>query len=145
MSFKDQSFGDRFKAMGDEAERAFEDAWDGGWTRYGLARPRISMAKLPPFVRYTPDYLTSGSLVEAQGLGRDQTFKLKVDKHAALLMWNHLMPTLMFVWDTTNRRYITFPITDLDLRGADVGAFPEGKAYYAVHVDHLPGEWVNVQ
>jgi hypothetical protein len=143
MSFKDQTFQRRFAAMGDEAEGVFEAVWGDSWVRFGLNRPAISMAKLPPMIRYTPDYLTSFELVEVQGAGKDQTFKLKVEKHAALLLWSHFLPVRIFVWDTTNKRYCSFLIDELNgtLGVAALDAFPEGKAYYAVPLGELPGSW----
>lgn len=142
MSFKDQKFASRFNAMGDEAEGVFEAAASTNFQRYGLNRPPISMALLPPMVRYTPDYLMHDRLVEVQGTGRDRTCKLKIDKFQALLQWDLYFPTNLFVWDNVAKAHSEFRITEFPVELAEMGAFPEGKPYFAVEVGVLPGEWV---
>lgn len=133
--------------MGDEAESVFEAVYPQGWERYGLNRPRLSMSMLPPKIRYTPDYVTSKGLIEVQGFGRDQTFKLKMDKYEALNEWHLDFRVDLFVWDTTNKRYGYVRLHDFmeayEAHGEE-RAFPEGKAYMALHADHLPvTQWVD--
>lgn len=139
MSFKDQGWAHRFKAMGDEAEGIFEEVWPTSWERFGLARPAVQVSGLPPFVRYTPDYLTSSALVEVQGFGSDQRFKLKVDKWMALHTWLLHMPVRLFVWDSKNKRYGDFPIEALD-PAVPIKRFPEGNPYLEVPAKDLPIE-----
>jgi len=139
MSFKDRSFDDRFKDMGDEAEGHFEEyaakKLKKGVVRYGLNRPPIRMSDLPTRLRYTPDYLMGKHFVEVQGFGKDQTFKLKHEKLNSLHYWNDLHPVYLYVWDSTNERECMLHLFELD-KLIDQGkttlaAFPEGKAYFA--------------
>ena len=146
-TFKDQPFARRFDAMGDAAEQVFEQTYPLGWARYGLNRPPINLATVPPIVRYTPDYITSKGLVECQGFGRDQTYKMKQGKWEALLTWNLMFRTDLFVWDSFNRRYGFVRLSDLsDVLSSGripIRQFPEGTAYWAVVVDQLPVvEWL---
>lgn len=149
MSFKDRSFDERVATggMGDEAEGVFERVYGRGFARYGLNRPPIQMHKLPARLRYTPDYITSNYLIEVQGFGRDQTFKLKIDKWQALHYWNSLHPVALFVWDTTNKRWCLVELKQIDLLVEAVGEirhFPEGKAYMAIPGDAIfDAAWAN--
>lgn len=135
MSFKDRRWESRFEAMGDQAEAKFEEVCDRGFVRYGLNRPPIRMSMLPEFVRYTPDYLTSKCFVEVQGFGRDQTFKLKVDKYQALVAWSAFHPVEIFIYDSYNDRSIQLTLDDVYQLWQDYGSggsFPEGKQYWSV-------------
>lgn len=148
MSFKDRGWGNRFNQMGDEAEGVFEAVYPQGWARYGLNRPPIQMGKLPPKIRYTPDYVTSKGLIEVQGFGRDQTFKLKDDKYDALNQWHLDFRVDLFVWDTTNKRYGYVRLHDFMEAWEEHGwrdAFDDGRnPYMAIKAEHLPVEhWVD--
>lgn len=134
--------------MGDEAEGVFEATYPQGFVKFGLSRPPVNLARVPPFVRYTPDYLTAKGLVEVQGFGRDQTFKLKDDKLVALKEWNAATAWRVdvFVWDSKNKRYgwIRLPelIGQVQAGGAKLEIFPEGKAYWAIPAAELRvAEW----
>ena len=142
MSFKDKDFEHRFKMMGDIAEQAFETVWHTNWERFGLNRPRLKMSALPPVIRHTPDYLTSNNLVEVQGLGKDQTLKLKLEKYEALEWWNKVHPLLFFVYDSHNDRAHSLEWKALKklCKYAPVQEFPEGKKYYAIHAELI---WSN--
>lgn len=147
MSFKDRKWGNRFNAMGDEAEGVFEATYPQGFARYGINRPPIQLAKVPAFVRYTPDYLTSKGLVEVQGFGRDQTFKLKDDKYEALRHWHSIFRVDIFVWDSANKRYGFVRLHDFIEAWEEHGwsdSFDEGRnPYMALKAEHLPVEhWV---
>lgn len=146
-TFRDRPWNQRFApgGMGEEAEQEFE-AWcfesKRGFVRYGLDRPPIQMHALPAFVRYTPDYLMSKHLVEVQGFGRDQKFKLKADKYQALLEWSAHHPVKLFAWDRTNARRFMAELRHI--RGAietddrvGWGMFSEGKPYYEFTADLL--------
>jgi len=142
VSFKDKAFDDRLAAggMGDEAEGVFERVFPKGWARYGLNRPPIQMAKVPARLRYTPDYITTNSLVEVQGFGKDQTFKLKIDKWQSLHWWNSVHPVDLFVWDTTNKRWCILSLSTIDTlveQCGEIRHFPEGKAYMAIPGDAI--------
>lgn len=133
--------------MGDEAEGVFEANYPMAWTRFGLNRPDVPMGSLPPFLRFTPDYLTSKGLVEVQGFGRDQLCKLKQDKVVALLEWNRHFRVDLFLWDSTNKRFGWVRLNDLvtNLHKHNVRMFPEGTQYFEVAADELPmaSDWVN--
>lgn len=150
--FRDQDFATRFSKMGDQAESEFE-AWATnvakvGYSRYGLNRPPIQMWRLSCFVRYTPDYLMTKGLVEVQGFGNDQTFKLKHEKLEALVLWSHHDYVRLFAYDSTNHRAWMVPLADV-VKAADAGdftegMFPEGKPYFEMsagwfigHADEL--------
>lgn len=127
--------------MGDEAEEVFEQTTSNGFVRYGLNRPPIKLGNVPEMVRYTPDYLQHDRLVEVQGIGADRTIKLKVDKYAALLQWNQIFPTFMFVWDSKARAYTEFPIDGFPVLLCELDRFAEGKPYFALKADALPFAW----
>lgn len=144
-SFRDQSWEHRLQGMGDEAEAVFEEVWPTGWARYGLNRPPIQVHKLPIKLRYTPDYITTHCLVEVQGVGRDQTLKVKLEKHLALQAWSQEMQLRFFIWDNVGKRWCAPPWMDLHeaLYYAPVREFPEGKQYYALDLAEIrPQEWV---
>lgn len=134
MSFKDRPFETRYKAMGDIAETAFEENFKSNFVRFGLNRPPLKMSSLPPVIRYTPDYLSSNHLIEVQGLGADQIFKLKLDKLEALSFWNNMHPVLMYVYDSSKKRDALLSWEKLTeyCQQATIDSFPEGKKYYAV-------------
>jgi len=147
-SFKDKPWSHRVNQLGDQAETVFEQTYPQGWARYGFNRPPINVAMVPEFVRFTPDYVTAKGLVEVQGFGRDQTFKLKHNKWAALQVWHDMFRTDLFVFDSTNSRYGFIRMVDMqDL--LEHGRIPElqfendGNRYWAVPADALPVvEWL---
>lgn len=144
-TFKDESWDTRFKAMGDEAEGRFEayatDVLGLGFVRFGLDRPPLKMSALPTRLRYTPDYLMSNYLVEVQGFGRDQVFKIKLEKLNSLHWWNDLHPVRLFVWDSTHGRSCMIPLETIAALindgHATLASFPEGKAYFAIQGDDI--------
>lgn len=143
MSYKDQSWNNRLAGgLGDEAEAKFTEWADEiglGYARYGIDRPPIQVHRLDGFIRYTPDYLMSGKLVEVQGFGRDQKFKLKQDKYNALCKWNAYHPVFLFAWDRTNERRFMVPLTAIGDVILDVpkGYFDGNKLYYEFSADLL--------
>lgn len=134
----------RRNIMGDTAEQKFEEINDSlgvKYVRYGLSRPPFKVITLPRFVRYTPDYLMADHLVEVQGVGRDATFKLKTDKHAALMAWNDMvLPVHLWVWDSHRSKHATIPLVDIPTD--DVRTFDDGKTFYAVPRGEL-GPWLS--
>lgn len=140
--FNQQDFGQRYGAMGDEAEGVFEQTHTGKYVRYGLNRPPVSMSMIPPFIRYTPDYLTSFGLVEVQGVGKDRKLKLKLDKAETLNEWHDQFKVTFFVWDTTLKQstYIEWPDLWDILPSMPIETFPEGKQYWSIDVDEKPWE-----
>jgi len=134
MSWHNQPWHLRRNIMGDTAETKYEEISDTlgiKYVRYGLSRPPFKVITLPRFIRYTPDYLQADTLVEVQGIGRDGTLKLKVDKHAALLAWHDMvLPVHMWVWDSHRSKYATVPLVDLPID--TVKTFDDGKTFYAI-------------
>lgn len=145
MTWAEQPFGVRFHALGDEAERVFEQVWEGPWERYGLHRPRISLVRLPPIVRATPDYLTSTRWVEVVGCGKAQELRMKNSKIAALDEWHRIWEGELFVWDRFKRRWgtgdwgrVSQALTE---HGTD-GAFDQGRnPYKSLPLQDVPVEW----
>jgi len=141
--FKDRNWNARFSAMGDEAETKFEEVYVNNFVRYGLCRPPLQMHKLSAFIRYTPDYLTSLSLVEVQGVGRDRKLKIKHDKAEALMLWHQQFPLRFFIWDSALRRHTILDWGTLVALFSKVptASFPEGKEYYEIDIDEHIETW----
>lgn len=115
-AFRDQSWNNRYTAMGDAAEgqcAAWLDREHRGWVRYGLDRPPLRMSMLPEFIRHTPDFLTSHSLIECKGFGRDQLGKIKKADWSSLMEWNKKHPVDLFFYDQHNERCIMVPLPAL--------------------------------
>lgn len=147
MAFHKGDFAQRFTAMGDEAEAKFEEyCVDNGvgYIRFGLSRPPLKMSMLPARVRYTPDYLTSQAFVEVQGLGRDQIFKLKVEKMNCLYWWNGAHPVRLFLWDSAHQRSTLLELADIQQalhhEEASLQQFHDSGPYFAVPAPVLFGE-----
>ena len=140
--YKDQSWAVRELSLGDKAEGRFV-AWcesrSLGYVRTGLERPPLQMYKLPARVRYTPDFLLTKCYVEAQGFGRDQLYKMKMEKLNSLHYWNALHPVSLYVWDSRYERECFVALTAFDnilgKGGVTVEEFNEGKAYLSVPAD----------
>lgn len=148
-AFHEGSFAQRQWAMGDTAEGVFEDtesAKGRGWARYGLNRPKINLAKVPPNIRFTPDYVQSHRLVEVQAFGHDGLLKVKEDKLEALLWWDETFNVDMFVWDSAKKAYgemAVYPYLWLQCRHiAKRRTFEsDGKAYFELPREALGLEW----
>jgi hypothetical protein len=146
--------------MGDTAEHRFQEwaATNGmQYAVYGLRRPNIPVYYLPPFVRYTPDFVVRHGLMEVQGCGRDQTIKLKHDKLWALKEWNKSIPVYMWLWNQTwdqigvTNMDTIFDLTLESARTDDLridGLFDGDKPYASIRWDMLmdhPGTFGNYQ
>jgi hypothetical protein len=134
--FENQPFAQRLKVMGDTAERKFEEVWEKPFSRFGFHRPEFSVNNLPKLILHMPDYIDSVNLIEVKGFGRDQTFKVKVLEYGYMQQWDQVHPLLIFVWDSHRKRYTDFPLKALtewiNSGVAELGYFPEPKAYFAV-------------
>jgi hypothetical protein len=111
--YRDQPFGQRLHRLGDQAEGAYVRLLPHGRAvRFGWKRPPISMGLMSPMIRYSPDYyVQDGYLVEVMGCGRDGTLKgLKCDKWAALVEWNKVQETLLWVWNSAKKEGRTLTI-----------------------------------
>ena len=143
MTFKDQPFDKRVQpgGMGDRAESVFEAVYPQAWDRMGWNRPRTPMQGMAPMLRFMPDYMTYKGPVEVQGFGSDQTIKLKCDKYDALMQWDHIQDTRLFLWDSHNRRHAILPMAGPDSirqivnNSAIIDTFPEGKDFFAMNAD----------
>jgi len=137
MSFHQQTFANRFKAMGDEAEGVFEQAHEGKFVRYGLNRPPIGMGQMTAKIRYTPDYMITRALVEVMGVGNDRLLKLKTEKAYALQQWHSDWCLELFLWDSKLKQHtsIEWPVIWDMLTGMPMNTFPEGKQYWEIDVD----------
>jgi len=147
MSFRDQPLSKRWASMGDEAEGVFERVYTQvvkqNFVRYGLDRAPINTSRISPFIRYSPDYLTARGLVEVQGFGTDQTFKMKLCKLTALVEWRQWADVHVFVYDSKFDEYAWVRVDDLQEftsfeNDFEIRTFPEGKAYYAIAKWTLP-------
>lgn len=146
-AFHERPFFMRFAELGDEAEGVFEQVWPGAWERYGLNRPKLNMAKLTPFVRCTPDYITHEALVEVMGVGRDHTFKLKREKYEALQDWEIAAktPVWIFLFDSHKQRWSCDHLEHVVSNCIAFGTpktFHDGPPYVALDLKHWPGIWV---
>lgn len=141
--FRDRQWSDRFLVLGDEAEAVFDEWHPVKSAPLGLNRPDVPLGNVPAFLRYMPDRLLADGLVECQGIGRDQTVKLKLDKFLALKLWHNIFPTRMFVWDSANRRCGFLALDEIEALIAagkvEWRRFPEGKAYIAIDAEYV--EW----
>lgn len=144
-AFRDRSWGSRVTALGDEAEGKFAEwaeEYGFGFAPYGLSRPPIQVHKVPVFIRYTPDFITTKYLYEVQGHGREGITKIKYDKLAAMLDWHEYMPVRMFLWNSHRKVRFDVPIVEYNaILNSDLGvhgAFEDGaKPWVGVSDEHL--------
>jgi len=143
-SFKDKDWSERVQRLGDEAEAVYElDRTNRNIRHFehGLRRPPLTGREinlLPASVKYAPDFIEvhkgKPRYVEVQGMGRDQTFKLKDEKHQALAEADSDMAVYLFVWNNVVRRYVLLPMLQVSTlvlaayEAGDVGVFdPDGR------------------
>lgn len=144
--YKDMPWSIRQHAMGDAAERIFEEVCGVGWARFGLNRPPVQVHKLPLMLRYMPDYITTKALVECQGFGRDQIVKLKLEKLLGLQRWTVEHPTELFLWDSHKRRFGQISVSDVTqavVANGEIAEFKEGAKYWRISADELSIEWTS--
>lgn len=140
-AFHKQGFKQRFHAMGDEAEAAFDLVMEGKVHKLGLNRPPFGMGGMNLRLRYTPDRLINKGLVECVGFGRDRILKFKKEKAVALDGWAEFAPTFLFVYDKTQQEYYmgAWEIWGPAFRTKGVdGEFHDGPKYHGLHVDDFP-------
>jgi hypothetical protein len=96
-----------------------------------------------------PDYLTARSWVEVQGCGRDQVFKFKQEKLAALVEWERSTehPVEIFLWNKTAHQCIQVPLETIIMLAAQDGAltgmFDETKPWVGLEPHQFDG-WRDV-
>lgn len=145
MSFHQQSFANRFKAMGDEAEGIFEQVFPK-FHRSGICRPPFAVSALSMKDRNTPDYMLADGYVEVMGIGsRNASLKLKLAKAVALCLWDYDTPTRLFVWNSTKHVYWIAPIWDwlnVAVVSGEVKQFPDGDTptYFDLKPSFFPAE-----
>lgn len=112
MGFSDLPFRERYKTLGDTAERVFIQLSEQGEllgtaVRVGWRRPDFDMRHMSETLKHFPDFYTErGWLVEVLGCGRDGILKLKKTKWHALKYWSKAQPTAFFVWNSAERRWV---------------------------------------
>lgn len=140
MSYRNQSFRQRFASMGDEAEGVYLEIQPLGKTqRLGWRRPDVSMKRMGETLRHMPDfYADSGHLVEVVGLGRDGILKIKVSKWEALKVWQKIAPVTLFVWNSSEKAWVLLGWEDskkliAKARAKGIEAFEnDGNEYFPV-------------
>jgi hypothetical protein len=145
-AFKDQAFGARWLVMGDIAEGAFRRLFPNA-VRTGLDRAPTTKG-MTAFERYMPDFHEDGVWIEVMGIGRDQTLKLKVEKLAELLRYSADEPVLLFVWDSSKKRYCVAGIDswlEALIHNGVYALFPEGKPYVGLHASHFPCPFIKAE
>lgn len=144
-AYHQMDFAGRYGRLGDESEAKFREL-NPNCEDYGLRRPEINLAKVPAFVRYTPDFLQHNRLIEVMGIGRDGTLKLKFEKLEALKQWEMHFPVDLFVWDSHRERHITMPLPQvhkLCLKDGKPDQFHDGKwAWWLNLVQQFTLEWL---
>lgn len=139
-AYHKRDFASRFAQMGDAAEGIYDEL-NPRHHKLGLNRPPFSMAQMDPMLRYLPDRMEREAFVEVMGIGRDKTLKLKIEKIAALLMWQVIADVDLFVSSSASGATWRAPIEDwltACIAYGEVSMFPEGKAFVALHSDHFP-------
>ena len=141
--FHERSFPARFTMMGDKAEGAFEGVHPNAH-RLGLNRPKLNMSKMTTAMRYTPDYLLESGAYEVMGFSSrgNASLKLKCEKIDALLAWNGLMPTYLWVYDSGKPRYFVAQVRDWAeacYQHAERLFFSDNnRPYWNLSVEHFP-------
>lgn len=148
--FKDKTWTQRFQSMGAEAETQFENYCHTkqiGFHRFGLNRPEFNVAKLPKMLAYTPDYMCEQQLVEVQGVGADQKIKVKHDKLEAMMFWDCVHPTSMWVWNRTLKAYTVLSVGWFTWTAADGQDMFDGTKPYSwwtiPEVKWCPADWLD--
>jgi len=149
MSFKDQGFGERWQVMGDPAENAYRRR-NPNAVRTGLDRAKTTKG-LTAFERYEPDFRKEPNhleRVECMGIGQDQTLKIKLDKMYALVQWDGMEETELYVWDSHKKRDTIGRFEGWFKALAQYGVyavFPEGKPYLELHARYFPYGWTKAE
>lgn len=141
--FHQRPFNQRFAALGDQAEGKFLEL-NPKAHRLGLLRPELNMRKMDAALRYTPDFMLENGAYEVMGCSSrgDQTLKLKLEKLEALLAWNELMPTHLWVFDSHKKRIWEASIgywAEACHASAEPRAFEDnGRPYWALPISLFP-------
>lgn len=140
-----QPFHLRYAALGDTAETAFLTTHPKAH-RLGLSRPQLSVIKMDPNLRYTPDFMLEDGAYEVMGFSSrgNGSLKLKFEKADALRSWDMLIPTHLWVYDSGRKRYWCAPIRDwLDAcyhSGERLHFADNHRPYWNLPHAHFPGQ-----
>ena len=142
-AFHQSPFHVRFGAMGDVAEKVFEDIFPAHH-RLGLNRPNLHTQSLPYIMRFLPDFLTVDGMIEVMGVGRDKTLKFKIEKMNALARWQQMAPVHLFVYDSSKKRWWISPLEawqEACISKGTIDHFDDNKkAYVKLLTDDFPSE-----
>lgn len=103
--FHQRPFHQRWGAMGDVAEGAFLERHPKAH-RLGLDRTELNTRHMTPRQRYTPDFMLEDGLYEVMGFASrgNNVLKVKCEKLDALRDWNIIVPTHLWVRDSSTGR-----------------------------------------
>lgn len=102
IAFHQRPFAHRFGEMGDRAEGAFIEQYPNAH-RLGLNRTTLNTRKMSARLRYTPDFLLEDGAYEVMGFASrgNNAIKLKLEKLDALREWDMIIPTFLWVRDSS--------------------------------------------
>lgn len=112
-AFHQQPFKTRWMQMGDKAEAAFVTRYPNAH-RLGLDRTSLNVKTMPARLRYTPDFLLEDGAYEVMGFASrgNNVLKLKCEKIDALRDWSIVIPTFLWVRDSSTDRIWCAPINE---------------------------------
>jgi hypothetical protein len=129
--------------MGDLAESAFLVCHPQAHV-LGLRRPSLNFRKMHARIRYTPDFLLEDGAYEVMGYASrgNNVLKLKLDKLAALCQWDLVIPTNLWVYDSSTKTPCCAPINSWAEACHDHGEIKRfkdnSKAYWELRPEHFP-------
>lgn len=152
MSYKNKSFHEREKYMGDTAEEVFITycyQHDFKFAHFGWDRPDLNLFySLPLVIRYTPDYIMESQthcFVEVKGFGKDGQIKLKDDNLRALRWWDKILPVKIFIYDVINKSCVLVSlIQTLNTRGRDFKIYKDNRKKYWLYQPHEFEDWITI-
>jgi hypothetical protein len=109
--FHQRPFHQRWAQMGDKAETAFKLEYPNAH-RTGLDRTTLNTRAMSARLRYTPDFMLEDGLYEVMGFASrgNNVLKLKCEKLDALLGWSILIPTHLWVRDSSTNNVWSCPV-----------------------------------
>lgn len=152
--FSDKSWEERKEILGGPAEDAFKryaERHKIQYDRYGFDNSPIKkFAKLPEFVRNTPDFACVGKtsfLVECKGTGRGSSVNLKESVVDPLIQWNIICPVFIFFYDSDKHKVsmnsLTSIVQNIHIKGYEKGEWVDwgvAKPYFKIPKSHLVWE-----
>jgi hypothetical protein len=129
--------------MGDLAEGAFLVCHPQAH-RLGFNRPSLNFRKMNARIRYTPDFLMEDGAYEVMGFASrgNNVLKLKLEKLTALIQWDLVIPTMLWVHDSSTKTAFCAPINWWAEACHDHGEIKRFKdnnrAYWELPAEHFP-------